>query len=458
MSFIHHISTTRSFVADNSCLPVSKYGKSKKSKILDEDFALAVKLHLQEIGKNFRALDIVEYTRKQEVQERFGLKREAGLTTAKAWLGEMGYRYRRVLKGQYVDGHERDDIKYDRDYRFCPKVKSFTPRMRAYNNDGEEEPYLGPLPRPKPVCLWVHDESTYYQNDRRKSRWIHKDETATPYAKGEGPSIMVAEFVSADYGFLRSRDKTESARVLFKAGKAREGYFTYEEITAQVETAMDILERDYPDEEHKFMYDNATTHRKRRDNAISARKMPKFTPKEGTNWGIEVSERGEGGKIVYGPDGKPKKTKIRMGDGRLADGTPQSFYFPPDHPRAGIFKGMAVILEERGFKDAPNLRAECKGFKCDVWNPAYPACCCRRLLYEQPDFTNVKSILEEVCASRGFEVIFLPKFHCECSMIEPCWGHSKRTYRNMPPSSREADLEPNVVTSLDSIPLRTIRR
>jgi hypothetical protein len=41
---------------------------------------------------------------------------------------------------------------------------------------------------------------------------------------------------------------------------------------------------------------------------------------------------------------------------------------------AGVFKGMAVILEERGFADARKLRAECKNFKC-----APPAlnCCCR---------------------------------------------------------------------------------
>jgi hypothetical protein len=35
-----------------------------------------------------------------------------------------------------------------------------------------------------------------------------------------------------------------------------------------------------------------------------------------------------------------------MGDARFADGMPQPLYFPKGHARAGIFKGMVMILEE----------------------------------------------------------------------------------------------------------------
>ena len=38
--------------------------------------------------------------------------------------------------------------------------------------------------------------------------------------KGDGASLMVADFVSADYRWLRSPDGKESARVLFKAGSS----------------------------------------------------------------------------------------------------------------------------------------------------------------------------------------------------------------------------------------------
>jgi hypothetical protein len=81
---------------------------------------------------------------------------------------------------------------------------------------------------------------------------------------------MVADFVSANYGWLRSPDGSEEARVLFKAGKNREGYSTSEDILKQTEKAIDILEKYYPKEDHVPVYDNATTHLKRPDGALSA--------------------------------------------------------------------------------------------------------------------------------------------------------------------------------------------
>jgi hypothetical protein len=61
---------------------------------------------------------------------------------------------------------------------------------------------------------------------------------------------MVADFMSPDYGWLKSPDGKSEARVLFKAGKARQGYFTSEDILKQASMAMDILEEHYSDEDH----------------------------------------------------------------------------------------------------------------------------------------------------------------------------------------------------------------
>ena len=93
--------------------------------------------------------------------------------------------------------------------------------MRSWTKDIKDvRVHRGPgLPEPH-IIVWHHDESTFYANDRRKIRWVHAGETAVPYAKGEGASLMVADFVSADYGWLRSPDGKQEARVLFKAGKA----------------------------------------------------------------------------------------------------------------------------------------------------------------------------------------------------------------------------------------------
>ncbi len=63
---------------------------------------------------------------------------------------------------------------------------------------------------------------------------------------------------------------------MFKPGKNRDGYFGTEEIIAQVDCAIDIFE-------HKtnglaqglFMFDNAPSHQKCGDDAISSTKMVK---------------------------------------------------------------------------------------------------------------------------------------------------------------------------------------
>jgi hypothetical protein len=273
---------------------------------------------------------------------------------------------------------------------------------------------------------------------------------------------MVADFISADYGWLRSPDKTKEARVIFKAGINREGYFTNEDILKQATTAMDILAEYYPHEDHKFVFDNASTHLMRSGTALSARHMPKNTKAVGEFWGADLPVLDSDGKQVYQRDKsgkltrKPLKRKVPMDDAQFKDGSPQKLYFPDDHPiHPGCFKGMAVLLAERGLVEQSKLQYECPSFKC---KPGATSCCCRQALYTQPDFVAVESLLEAHCQSRNFGVLFLPKFHCELYFIEQCWGYAKRKYREFPPSSKEADLEKNLLASLGMVSLVSMRK
>ena len=238
--------------------------------------------------------------------------------------------------------------------------------------------------------------------------------------------------------------------MLFKAGKSQDGYFTNNDIVAQAQKAIKLVTEHYPDEDHILVFDNATTHLKCPEDTLSACKMPKHPSKEGKNWGIEVTAKDAAGKIVYKMDEKPSKVKVQMRDGTLKDGSPQSLYFPDGHPHAGIFKGMAIILEEHGCCDMLRVCAECPGFTCD---PTVKHCCCWCMLYNKPDFINVKSTLKLACASEGVCILFLPKFHCELNFIKQCWGHTKRTYCQYPASSKEEDLERNMVDVLQSVTL-----
>jgi transposase len=80
------------------------------------------------------------------------------------------------------------------------------------------------------------------------------------------------------------------------------------------------------------------------------------------------------------------------------------------------------------------------------------------MLFNQPDFAGVKSLLELECSAHGVSVMFLPKFHCELNPIEQCWGYAKCLYRMCPESSKDEDLERNMLDSLEAIPQICIRR
>jgi hypothetical protein len=246
---------------------------------------------------------------------------------------------------------------------YVPAWKDVSAHMQHWTKENVPEPLSFDGRR---VIAWFHDESIFYAHDRRKKSWRHKDASATPYQKGDGPSLMIADYVSADFGWLTSLDGKNSAQKIMKPGKNRDGYMTHDDIEVQAELAMDVVSEAYPNFDHIFIYDNASTHLKRADGARSARKMPKSVPistvnKKRDNWLVEITDRDPTtGKPIYLPDGSLRKVKIRMEGGFLPDKSPQLFYFPDDHDKfPGLFKGMAIILQERGFENAHHLKAQC---------------------------------------------------------------------------------------------------
>jgi hypothetical protein len=76
--------------------------------------------------------------------------------------------------------------------------------LRDYNGEITQFPYL--LPGEKQLNLITHDESTFYGNDQRRVQWMSSKETAKPIRKGEGKSIMVSDFCSPEFGWLKSED------------------------------------------------------------------------------------------------------------------------------------------------------------------------------------------------------------------------------------------------------------
>jgi hypothetical protein len=182
------------------------------------------------------------------------------------------------------------------------------------------------------------------------------------------------------------------------------------------------------------LFDNAPSHQRRAPDALSARKMPKGPSNGWTH----------------------KKGGPKMRPGVLPGGGFQELYFSDDDPlMPGWFKGMEQIIRERGLWPDQGLNAQCESFKC---KEGQTDCCCRRVLFMQPDFVNQKSALEELITRRGHLCDFYPKFHCELNFIEQYWGAAKLHYRASPRTSNIAEMEVNVLASLDDVPLSQIRR
>jgi hypothetical protein len=81
----------------------------------------------------------------------------------------------------YVDGHEREDVVQYRN-KFIARWKEYSKRFITSNRDGA-----------------VDSTPT--------TKWAHSSSTAVAERKGEGPSIMVSDFLTTEWGRLKDDDK-----------------------------------------------------------------------------------------------------------------------------------------------------------------------------------------------------------------------------------------------------------
>ena len=190
-------------------LPCHRHGQYSTSILEHEDFAQDIKLHLMEMSKNgyIRAQDIVDYVATPAVQEKLGSKaRGISLATANRWLKKLDWQFGRKKNGMYIDGHEHEDVVKYRE-EFLERWKEYEKRMVTYDNDGniEHEPTGFAVPQRGRfrLILVTHDESTFYANDHCKTQWMHATDKATPQRKGEGPSIMISDMNTSEWGRLQ---------------------------------------------------------------------------------------------------------------------------------------------------------------------------------------------------------------------------------------------------------------
>ncbi|KAJ3885688.1 hypothetical protein GG344DRAFT_30820, partial [Lentinula edodes] len=150
--------------------------------------------HLLSVGKYVQAHDIVTFLNRDDVKGRYGLKEMVSIATAKRWMKALKFHWVRNHLGQYVDGHERVDVVHYRQQVFLPAWYRMEARTRSWSADNVEEAVDEIIAAGRRIVVWFHDESIFYAHDRRKAQWVPDGASPEPYAKGEGLSLMVADF------------------------------------------------------------------------------------------------------------------------------------------------------------------------------------------------------------------------------------------------------------------------
>ena len=350
-----------------------------------------------------------------------GAPRKISVEVGRKWLHSMGFQVKRITKGIYYDGHERQDVIEARE-SFLKKMVSLgflhssnspSPEMASYLPEVELSPDW------ENTIFWFHDETTFNANDDQKTMW--KDDTIQVIKpKSRGSGIMVSDFIEERQGYLALSDSMHStlastdptmpkeARRLFEYGHARDGYWNNDHFMQQMEIAVKVAEAKYPPRvfKHVWIFDHSCGHTAFAPDALVASRLNK----------------------------KPGGAQPAMRDTVWA-GKVQKLVEPDGTP-----KGVAKIFEERGINTS-TLKLE------DM----------QIILANHDDFKNEKNALDTFLEKKGHTALFLPKFHCEFNGIERVWGHSKRTVRAQCDYTLPS-LRTNIPKALDSVSVETIQK
>ena len=134
-------------------LPLYCLGQAKWTAFEDEDIAREIKLRLTEKvkGPYMKAGDVVNVIVSPEIQV---ILRQKGICkpsimehTARCWLARLGWQYRKIQNGMYIDGHEREDV-VEYQQQFVAWWKANELRFHQWDNDRNELPQPNSFPVP----------------------------------------------------------------------------------------------------------------------------------------------------------------------------------------------------------------------------------------------------------------------------------------------------------------------
>jgi hypothetical protein len=325
-------------------------------------------------------------------------------------LEKLGFSWRRVQKGIYVDGHERADVVQYRQEVFLPAFEEIRAFLVTWDEEGQIVMPQNLPPGQKPLVLVTHDESTFNANDGKRELWMEDGkQPLRPKARGKG--LMISDFLTPG-GRLAVPDTISDTELEARHLPRRYAteYFEYgkdkywrgdDMVEHTVKVAIPIFNATFPNCQAVFFFDNASNHSSYAADALR----------------VENMNLNPGGKQAW------------LRDGYIHDqGRSQSMKFPAEYfnrELAGKQKGIKRVLKERGLWPERGLVLDCPTTNGRPGCNPQGGCCARRVLGAQKDFRDQKGRLQEEVENLGHRVIFYPKFHCELNFIERYWCRAK---------------------------------
>ncbi|KAG1738828.1 uncharacterized protein EDB91DRAFT_1054322, partial [Suillus paluster] len=103
---------SKAYIQDRRNLPMSKSSREQSNSwIEDEDLKDELLV---------TASAIIEHLAKPDIQHQYNLSKTVSLATAQSWMKTCGFHWTTAKNGQYVDGHEQEDVVNYRQNIFLP--------------------------------------------------------------------------------------------------------------------------------------------------------------------------------------------------------------------------------------------------------------------------------------------------------------------------------------------------
>jgi len=152
------------FIIDRKDLPINASGQHNESLLDDKFLAQEINLHLQGVGKYVKAMDIVQFLDTPEMKESLNCKTTIHLATAQRWMHKLNYCWSTTPKGQYVDGHEHEDVVAYCQNEFLPALIKIDANLRKWTGDATKDLNAATISNVQHTVVWYHNELVFYAN------------------------------------------------------------------------------------------------------------------------------------------------------------------------------------------------------------------------------------------------------------------------------------------------------